>query len=42
MEVRYKKDRSKMKVGYNEGDSVLRLGKIEVRWKLDTSKIEVR
>ena len=31
-----------MKVEYNEGDGALLSGKIEVRWKLDTSKIEVR
>ena len=31
-----------MKVGYNEGKYFLRSGKIEVRWRLDTSKIEVR
>ena len=31
-----------MKVDYNDGDSALRLGKIQVRLSLDTSKIEVR
>ena len=31
-----------MKVEYNEGDGALVSGKIEVRWSLDTSKIEVR
>ena len=31
-----------MKVEYNNGDDALRSDKIEVRWKLDTSKIEVR
>ena len=31
-----------MKVEYNEGDGALVLGKIEVRWRLNTSKIEVR
>ena len=31
-----------MKVEYNDGDGALRLGKIEVRGRLDTSKIEVR
>ena len=31
-----------MKVEYNEGDGALVSGKIEVRWRLDTSKIEVR
>ena len=31
-----------MKVEYNEGDGALRLGKTQVRWRLDTSKIEVR
>ena len=41
MEVRYKLDRSKMKVGYNDGGGDLRSGKIEVRWRLDRSKIEV-
>ena len=30
-----------MKVEYNEGDGALVSGKIEVRWRLDTSKIEV-
>ena len=29
-------------VEYNDGDSALRLGKIQVRWSLDASKIEVR
>ena len=29
-----------MKVGYNVGDGALRSGKIKVRWRLDTSKIE--
>ena len=29
-------------VEYNDGDSALRLGKIQVRLSLDTSKIEVR
>ena len=31
-----------MKVEYNEEDGALVSGKIEVRWRLDTSKIEVR
>ena len=31
-----------MKVEYNEGDGALVSGKIEVRWILNTSKIEVR
>ena len=31
-----------MKVDYNDGDSALRLGKIQVRGSLDTSKVEVR
>ena len=31
-----------MKVGYNVGDGALRLGKIQVRWRLDASKIEAR
>ena len=31
-----------MKVDYNNRDSALRMGKIQVRWSLDTSKIEVR
>ena len=31
-----------MKVGYNEGDGAPKSGKIQVRWRLDTSKIEVR
>ena len=31
-----------MKVDYNDGDSALRLSKIQVRLSLDTSKIEVR
>ena len=31
-----------MKVEYNDGDGALSTGKIEVRWRLDTSKIEVR
>ena len=31
-----------MKVEHNDGDGALRSGKIDVRWKLDTSKIEVR
>ena len=31
-----------MKVKYNEEDGTLILGKIEVRWRLDTSKIEAR
>ena len=30
-----------MKVGYNIGDGALRLGKIQVRWSLDTSKMKV-
>ena len=30
-----------MKVEYNEGDGALRLSKIEVRWRLDTSKTKV-
>ena len=42
IEVRWRLDTSKMKVGYNDGDGALRSGKIEVRWKFDTSKIEVR
>ena len=41
MQVRYKEDRSKMKVEYNEGDGALVSGKIEVRWRLDTSKTKV-
>ena len=31
-----------MKVEYNEGEGALVSGKIDVRWRLDTSKIEVR
>ena len=31
-----------MKVEYNEGDGALVSGKIEVRYRLDTSMIEVR
>ena len=31
-----------MKVEYNDGDGALRLGKIKVRCRLDTSKIGVR
>ena len=31
-----------MKAEYNDGDYALRLDKIQVRWRLDTSKIEVR
>ena len=31
-----------MNVDYNDADSALRLGKIQLRWSLDTSKIEVR
>ena len=31
-----------MKVDYNDGDSALRLGKIQVRLSLDTSKIKSR
>ena len=31
-----------MKVEYNEGDGALVSGKIEVRWRIDTTKIEVR
>ena len=31
-----------MKVEYNDGESALVSGKIEVGWRLDTSKIEVR
>ena len=31
-----------MKVEYNEGDGAPVSGKIEVRWRLDKSKIEVR
>ena len=31
-----------MKLEYNKGDSALVSGKIEVRWRLDKSKIEVR
>ena len=31
-----------MKVEYDDGDDALRSGKIEVRWRLDTSKIELR
>ena len=30
-----------MKVDYNDGNSTLRFGKTQVRWSLDTSKIEV-
>ena len=30
-----------MKVEFNEGDGPLRLGKTQVRWRLDTVKIEV-
>ena len=30
-----------MKVEYNEGDGALRSGKTQVRWRLDTVKIEV-
>ena len=30
-----------MKVEYNDGDGALVSGKIEVRWRLDTSKIKV-
>ena len=30
-----------MKVEYNEGDGALVQGKIEVRWRLDTSKTKV-
>ena len=30
-----------MKVEYNEGEGALVSGKIEVRWRLDTSKIKV-
>ena len=30
-----------MKVEYNEGDGALVPGKIEVRWRLDTSKTKV-
>ena len=30
-----------MKVEYNEGDGALVSGKIEVRWRLDTSKTKV-
>ena len=32
----------KVRLEYNEGDGALILGKIEVRLRLDTSKIEVR
>ena len=28
-----------MKVEYNDGNGALRLGKIEVRWRIDKSKI---
>ena len=42
MDFGYKLDRSKMKVGYNVGDGALKSVKIKVRWRLDTSKIEVR
>ena len=37
-------DTSKIEVRleYNEGDGALISGKIEVRWRLHTSKIEVR
>ena len=31
-----------MKVEHNDGDGALRWGKIEVRWRVDTGKIEVR
>ena len=31
-----------MKVEYNDGDDALMSGKIEVRWRVDTSKMEVR
>ena len=31
-----------MKVEYNDGDDAPVSGKIEVRWRLATSKIEVR
>ena len=31
-----------MKVDYNDGDGALKLGKIQVRWNLGTSKIEAR
>ena len=31
-----------MKVEYNDGDDALVSGKIEVRWRFDTSKMEVR
>ena len=41
IEVRWRLDRGKMKVEYNEGDYALVSGKIEVRWRLDTSKIKV-
>ena len=34
--------RSKLKVEYNDGGVAVRLSKIKVIWKLDTSKIEVR
>ena len=30
-----------MKVEYNDGDDALVSGKIEVRWRLDTSKMKV-
>ena len=30
-----------MKVEYNDGDGALESGKIEIRWRLDTSKIKV-
>ena len=30
-----------MKVEYNDGESALVSGKIEVRWRLDTSNIEL-
>ena len=42
MEVRYKEDRSKIKVEYNDGDGAPRLSKIKERQSLDVSKIEVR
>ena len=31
-----------MKLEYDEGNGALGLSKIKVRWRLDTSKIEVR
>ena len=31
-----------MKVGYNVGDGALRSGKIQVRFRLDTTKMKIR